>query len=299
MFHAIINPISGAGADADAASRRVAAVETAARERGVAVRIDLTEWQGHARELAAAAAAAGTSGLIVWGGDGTFNEAAAACVGRPIPVGLVPAGSGNGLARALGMPWDPPRALAIAFDGTPRPIDAGRIGGRLFFNVAGIGFDARVAALFNQRAAGTRGGWPYILIGIREGCRYCASEYRVTLDGSSRTHRALLMAFANGREYGLGARIAPDARLDDGWLDVLIAEDRGILARFWSVRHLVRGTPQRAAQVTTCRIKHAIVEADGDIELHVDGEPGMAKQRVEVDILPGALLIRTQEAARV
>src|SRR5687768_5737114 len=149
-------------------------VEAAARQRGADVTISFTERRGHAGELGSAAAAAGSAGVIVWGGDGTFNETAGALLHTSIPLGLVPAGSGNGLAGALGVPRDPERAIAVALDGEAHAIDAGRMAGRYFFNIAGIGFDARVAALFNQRAAGSRGGWPYVLIGVREGCTYCA-----------------------------------------------------------------------------------------------------------------------------
>lgn len=293
MIHAIINPISGAGTDPGAARRRQQMVEDAAVRRGVSARIAFTERQGHASELAGAALRDGATGVIVWGGDGTFNEVASVLVGASIPVGLVPAGSGNGLAGVLDVPREPAAALSLAFDGAPRAIDVGRIAGRYFFNVAGIGFDARVAALFNARGPGARGGWPYIAIGVREGCRYCASDYTVMLDGELATHRALLIVFANGREYGLGARIAPDARVDDGLLDVLIAADRGILARFWNARHLARGTPHLASMVTTARVKRATVEAECEMEFHVDGEPGSARGRIEVEVLPSALLIRS------
>ena len=293
MIHVIINPVSGAGADAGAASRRAAMIRTAAAERGVDVTIAITERQGHARALGEAAVAAGAAGVVVWGGDGTFNETAGALLHTSIPLGLVPAGSGNGLAGALGVPRDPPRAIAIALDGEPRAIDAGRMAGRYFFNIAGVGFDARVAALFNERAAGSRGAWPYLVIGVREGCTYCALDYDVQLDGDPRKYKALLIAFANGREYGLGARIAPDARLDDGLLDVIIVEDAGLLARFWHARHLARGTPELAPPVTTRRVTRAVIEAAGEMEFHVDGEPGTARDRIEVEVVPGALAIRT------
>ena len=267
-------------------------VEAAARERGRAVHIACTTRSGHARELSDAAIAAGAESVIVWGGDGTFNETAGALVGSSIPLGLIPAGSGNGLAGALGLPRDPRIALGVAFDGRPRVIDAGLIAGRHFFNIAGIGFDARVATLFNQRGPGARGGWPYIVIGVREGCTYCAIDYDVRLDDEPRKHRALLIAFANGREYGLGARIAPDARLDDGLLDAIIVEERGVIARFWHARHLARGTPQLAPLVTTTRVKRAVIESPGPMEFHVDGEPGTASDRIEVEVIPGALVIR-------
>lgn len=293
MIHAIINPISGAGADPDAATRRALVIEEAAKRRGIPTKVDVTRHRGHARELAAAALDAHASGVVVWGGDGTFNEAASALVGSSLPIGLVPAGSGNGLARALGVPWEPMMAVDLALDGPARLIDVGRIAGRYFFNIAGIGFDARVATLFNQRAAGTRGGWPYIVIGVREGCRYCASEYDVALDGEVRKYRALLIVFANGREYGLGARIAPSAVLDDGLLEALVVEDRNVISRFWNARHLAKGTPHLSPMVTARRVRRATIETPGPIEFHVDGEPGIAKDRVEVEILPSALTIRT------
>ena len=267
-------------------------IRAAAAQRGVATTVAFTERQGHARELGEAAVAAHATSVIVWGGDGTFNETAGALLHSSIPVGLVPAGSGNGLAGALGVPRDPERAIAVALDGEPRAIDAGRMAGRYFFNIAGVGFDARVAALFNARGAGGRGAWPYLMIGVREGCTYCALDYDVQLDDEGRKHKALLIAFANGSEYGLGARIAPGASLDDGLLDVIIVEDAPLVARFWHARHLARGTPELAPPVTTRRVRRAVIESDGEMEFHVDGEPGRASGRIEVEILPGALLIR-------
>ena len=293
---AIINPISGAGADPEAAARRVALVRAEAERRGLHADIHLTERGGHARELATASAAAGAELIIVWGGDGTINEAGSALLGTPTTLGVVPAGSGNGLAAALGVPRDPLTALAVAFDGSTRVIDAGLIAGRPFFNVAGVGFDARVAKLFNQRAAGSRGAWPYVVIGVREGCRYGPAEYDLQLDDEPRRVRALLIAFANGREYGMGARIAPGALLDDGLLNATILEEAvgiTVLARFWHARHLALGTPHRAPGVSMQHVRRASVQADGPIDFHVDGEPAVAEGRIDVSILPAALRIRS------
>jgi diacylglycerol kinase (ATP) len=290
---AIINPISGAGADATVAARRIALVQREVDRRGLRVTIHLTERSGHAHDLAAASAAAGTDLVIVWGGDGTLNEAGAGLLGSDTAIAVVAAGSGNGLASALGVPRDPRAALTGALDGRTRTIDAGMMAGRAFFNIAGIGFDARVAKQFNQRAPGSRGAWPYIAIGVREGCRYVGVDYRVQLDGEARSMRALLIAFANGREYGLGARIAPDAVLDDGLLDAAIVEERSVAARFWHARYLATGTVHLAPRVSITRITSASVEADGPMEFHVDGEPGVADGRIDVRILPGALKVRT------
>ena len=293
---AIINPISGAGADHAAANRRIALVHAEAERRGLSVEIHLTERAGHARDLAASSAAANVDLVIVWGGDGTLNEAGAGLIGSKTVLALVPAGSGNGLAAALGTPRDPRAALAAAFDGETRTIDAGLMAGRPFFNIAGIGFDARVATLFNARGAGRRGGWPYVVIGVREAWRYVAAEYVVDLDGDRRQVRALLIAFANGREYGIGARIAPLAQLDDGLLDATIVEERPTLTRFWHARHMALGTPHLAPSVHVRQVRQATVDAEFPMEFHVDGEPGLIQGPVEVRILPGALKVRTAAA---
>ena len=293
-FVAIINPVSGAGADAEAARRRTAMIDAAAARRGVRVDVRLTERAGHATLLAREAIERGCESIIVWGGDGTLNEVGRALIGTSAVLGLVPAGSGNGLAAALDVPREPSRAVDDAFDAPARRIDAGTIAGRPFFNVAGVGFDAHVAALFNQRAKGARGGWPYISIGIREGLRYRASNYTLTLDGEPRCVHALLIVFANGPEFGLSTRIAPGARVDDGLLDAVVVADPGfVLARFWHARHLATGNPQRASIVSRTTITHAVIETEGEVPFHVDGEPGVTTAPIEVTTIPGALTVRT------
>jgi len=289
---AIINPISGAGTDPSAAQRRIATVRDEARRRGLSAEIHLTERSGHARDLAAASAAANVDLVIVWGGDGTVNEAGGALIGTSTTLGLIPAGSGNGLAAALGTPRESSAALAAAFDGATRTIDAGLMANHPFFNIAGIGFDARIARLFNERGAGRRGGWPYVVIGLREGCRYGGVEYSIDLDGDRRRVRALLVAFANGREYGMGARIAPLAELDDGRLDATIVEHRPMLTRFWHARHLAMGSAHRAPSVISKRVTCAVIETPGPMEFHVDGESGIQHDRIDVRILPAALKVR-------
>jgi len=289
---AIVNPISGARANPHVAAERIDLLRAEAKARGLGIDVRLTERSGHARELAAASAAAGATLVIVWGGDGTLNEAGSALVGMPTILGLVPSGSGNGLAAALDVPREPQRALAAAFDGRTRTIDVGMIAGRPFFNIAGIGFDAHVARLFNEQPLGRRGGWPYVVIGVREGCLYRSKDYALQLDGNRRRLRALLIAFANGREYGMGARIAPGAKLDDGLLNATIVEECSVPARFWHARRLAFGTAHLAPCVTAQAVSRSVVETDGTIEFHVDGEPGQADGRVDISVRPGALNVR-------
>jgi YegS/Rv2252/BmrU family lipid kinase len=289
---AIINPISGAGAHRDASARRIATLTAQLDRRALRASIELTARAGHARELAARAVADRTDLVIVWGGDGTLNEVGAALLGTDTAIGLVPAGSGNGLAAALATPRDPVEAISRALDGPRRRIDAGMIAGRPFFNIAGIGLDARIAARFNQQKQGARGAWPYIVIGVTEGCRYASQEYEVELDGDGRRLRALLIAFANGGEYGIGARISAGASLDDGLLDAVVVEDRSVIARFLHARHLASGAPERAPRVTARQIQRAVVRSDGPIEYHVDGETGVAQTEVVVTIRPGVLVVQ-------
>ena len=289
---AIINPISGAGADGHAAERRAAMVREALDRRGLRGQIDVTTSAGHAHLLARRAADDQADLVIVWGGDGTVNEAGAALLYTSTALGLVPAGSGNGLAASLCCPRDPRAAITAALDGKTRAIDAGFLDRRPFFNIAGIGVDARVARLFNLRGPGARGLWPYVLLGLREAYRYAAIDYEVELDGTRTPVRALLIAFANGREYGNGMTLCADAQLDDGLLDATIIEDRPVVSRLLHARHLARGAAERAPRVVTRKIRRAVVRAPVEMEYHVDGEPGSADGVIEVEIRPGALKVR-------
>ena len=288
---AIINPISGAGADPARGAKRVEVLKEQLERRGLRAAMTITTHAGHARELATAAADEGVDLVVVWGGDGTVNEAGAALLGSETALGLVPAGSGNGLAAALSTPHDPVAAIGRALDGRRQAIDAGVMAGRPFFNIAGIGVDARIARRFNARELGSRGPWPYIAIGVIEGCRYRSQEYEIDLDGDSLRLRALLIAFANGREYGNGAKLSATASLDDGLLDAVIVQDRSVVARFWHARHLASGSPGRAPRVTTRQITTATIRAAGPMEYHVDGETGAVDREIAVSIRPRTLWV--------
>jgi diacylglycerol kinase (ATP) len=289
---AIVNPVSGAGLDPSAARRRVEMIRDELKQRNLGASIHLTARAGHARELAADAVADRADLVIVWGGDGTVNEAGSAIAGSSTALGLIPAGSGNGLAGGLGVPRNPRAALATALGSNTLAVDVGMLDDRPFFNIAGIGFDAHIARLFNLRSQGRRGRLPYVVIGVREGCRYAGKQYAITLDGRSVRTRALLIAFANGREYGMGIQIAPGAKLDDGLLEACVVEDRSVLARFRDARHLALGSIARAPRMSMEPVRTAIVEADGEIEFHLDGEPGVVQDRLTVTVRPGALRVK-------
>jgi YegS/Rv2252/BmrU family lipid kinase len=288
---AIVNPLSGAGATSGVAEARVALLTSrlaAAKREGI---VHLTKRPLHAGEMARAAVAAGARMVIAWGGDGTINEVGTALAGTGVVLGIIPAGSGNGFASELGIPFLPEAAIDIALSGRPKLVDAGELEGRLFFNIAGIGFDAMVAEQFNLRSLGRRGMGPYVQIGVRELFRYRAARYRIRLDRESFTTSALLMAFANGREYGNKIRLAPHAVLDDGKLEAMIVEDRPPLARLWAGRHLVLGTADKAPGIVMRSIESATIETDGEMLYHLDGEIGRARGSISVRVRPRLLTV--------
>jgi diacylglycerol kinase (ATP) len=169
----------------------------------------LTAGPGHAKTLASEAVTAGADLVVAWGGDGTFNEVASALMHSRAALGIVPMGSGNGLAREIRVPADHEAALLAALIGTERTIDAGELNGRVFFNSAGVGFDAHVAAAFASSARHARGFVSYASITLRGLFRHESGEYVISAEGQpSRTCRALLISVANTRQWGSGARIA-------------------------------------------------------------------------------------------
>ncbi len=290
---AIVNPLSGAGANPLIGAERVALLTQRFAAAGITGTVHRTERRGHAAELAAIAVAQGARAVLAWGGDGTINEIGSIVAGTSSALGIVPAGSGNGFAGELGVPWQPSEAIDVVIKGRDRQVDAGEINGRLFFNVAGIGIDAVIAEQFNLRGTlGNRGMGPYVRIGIQEMFRYRAASYRVTLDGETVASNALVISFANGREYGNRIRIAPQALVDDGKLEAMVVEDRGPLARMWAGRHLALGTANRAAGIRLRSIESARVESDSEIIYHVDGEVGRAKGAIDVRIRPRLLKVR-------
>ncbi len=294
---AIVNPLSGAGANPNVAAQRVALLDARFSSASIAGEVHVTRRAGHAREIADAAVAQGASLVIAWGGDGTINEVGRALAGSPTVLGIIPAGSGNGFANELGIPHAPPAAIDVIFGGSDRAVDVGEIDGRPFFNIAGVGFDALVAQQFNECAQGQRGLWPYVRIGVTQAFRYRGIRYTVSLDEETIESEALLIAFANGREYGNRLRVAPHARLDDGVLEAVVVADRSPLSRLWTGRHLALGTAARASGLVLRSIHRARIDANEPILYHVDGEPGLGGRSLDVTIRPRALRVRVAKGA--
>jgi len=288
----IINPISGAGRRPDVARQRAEVATAFLHRRGVDGEVFVTERGGHARELALAALGRGASLCIAWGGDGTINETASALAFSGASLGIIPSGSGNGFSRELGIPFDSLAAFEIALGGQERVIDAGEIEGRLFFNLAGVGLDARIAHQFAATGLVRRGFRRYLEIASNEIFRRAQHEYAITVDGKLRRSHVLLVAIANGRQYGNGALIAPAARVDDGKLDVVIVDDRSPWAVIRHAPKLFRGRLADVPGVTMTSATRVDITANEPLIYHVDGEPCAGGTTVSARIRPGALRVR-------
>jgi YegS/Rv2252/BmrU family lipid kinase len=285
----IINPVSGrgdlrptSGADRKAAAGRLVA------EAGTTADIVITGGPGDAARLARTFVGEGRHRVIAWGGDGTINEIAGPLVGGRTVLGIVPSGSGDGTARSLGLPTSPVRAFGVALGAAAGAIDVGFLGDRHFLNVAGIGFDAAVAAAFDRR--GRRGGWGYVATGLTIVWTYRCQRYRVDLAGERSDGERFLLAFANGREYGNGVVLAPDADPRDGWLDALLVDSGSPIRQMWRARRLILRRRRPASGLTRVRVRSASVSGQ-TLECHVDGETFAVSGTLDVRIEPGALLV--------
>jgi diacylglycerol kinase (ATP) len=284
----IINPISG-GIRPDAARARAELASAIVDRHGDPAEVFVSERTGHARELTKAAVARGARLVMAWGGDGTMNEVASALAFGEVPLGIVPAGSGNGLARHLGVPAKPADAIRRAIATNPRRIDLGEMGDRLFVNIAGIGFDAHVAWRFNERGGGRRGLSTYAAATAAAMMTYRPAHYSITTPDGCVHVRAILVTVANSSEFGNGACIAPAACLDDGLLDLVVMEERWRVQTLWNLPRLFNRTVDRAPGCSIRRIDRATIESDQPMTFHVDGEPVAGGTSLRVRIHPGAL----------
>jgi YegS/Rv2252/BmrU family lipid kinase len=288
----VINPISGAGRRPDVARQRAELATAFLDSRGIDGEVFVTERGGHAHELARAALGRGMSLCIAWGGDGTINEVASALAFGNASLGIIPSGSGNGFSRELGIPFDSRAAFEIALGGHDRVIDAGEIEGRLFFNLAGVGLDARIAHQFAATGLVRRGFRRYLEIASSEIFARSKHEYEIAIDGTLRRSHVLLVAIANGRQYGNGALIAPHARIDDGKLDVVVVDDRSPWAVLRHAPKLFRGRLADVPGVTMTSAARVEITASTPLIYHVDGEPCEGGSVVSARIRPAALRVR-------
>jgi YegS/Rv2252/BmrU family lipid kinase len=251
----------------------------------------LTREPGHATELAHEAVTAGADLVLAVGGDGTVNEVARGILGSSAALGIVPVGSGNGLARALRLPLRPGPALAALESGARRRMDVGFLNGRLFLNVAGVGFDAAVGHAFHERGkeGGRRGILGYVRLSLLELRKFRAPRLAIEAGTERLDVPAFVVTFANGPQYGSGAIIKPGGKLDDGRLEVVVFEDGPLWRTLLAAPRLFLGGLDRAAGYRRLVVTTAAVTADAPTAVHCDGDPAAAASRIDVELRPRAL----------
>lgn len=265
-------------------------------------RLAVTTRAGEAEELTAEAAANGIARVVVVGGDGTLQEAVngLAEARSEVVLGLLPAGSGNDLARSLGLPRHPRKALDVARGSDHVTIDVAEAtdgGGRRrrFASAGGTGFDAQVAeTMARPRAAWQRGRIGYLVSALAELRRYRNAQVRLSWQDGTRGELsaelgALLVAFANGPYYGGGMRIAPAARPDDGELELCIVGDISRLEALRQLPGLYRGAHVGHPAVRFVRARTLRIEGD-PAPVHLDGEP-FGRLPLAVTVHPAALRV--------
>ena len=258
--------------------------------------IEATQYKGHAKELARKYAALGYDAVFAVGGDGTVNETGCGLLGTDTALGIIPCGSGNGLARHLGISMDPFKAIKWLNDSRIVRMDHGLINGQPFFCTCGVGFDAAISMSFSQ--SGTRGMTTYLENIIREISKYRNESYRLFVDGVEQEYSAFIVTCANAGQWGNNAFIAPQASVTDGLLDIAIipsftAIDIPIMAVQLFNRQLNRN---RNVRMLRCSELGIVREKPG--VAHFDGDPIMLDREISIKIVPGSLNVLVPDKPR-
>ncbi len=234
--------------------------------------------------------------IFAVGGDGTVNQMARLLVGRDLVLGIIPAGSGNGLAGHLGIPRQPRKALSVLKDPQVTTMDYASINGIPFFTTAGVGFDAEVTQRFNKGQR--RGLLGYIESILKVVQNYKSETYKLEYDGQEKVVNAFLVTFANASEYGAGAYIAPDADTSDGYLDVSVLKPFPLTAVPGLVLRLFTKKIHRSKYVETLRVRNLRVIKDRPGNIHFDGEGHSHNGEIEINTIPRKLKVMTRRSAK-
>ena len=249
--------------------------------------IVFSKYAGHVEELSRQAAVAGLDLVVAVGGDGSVNETGAGLVGSETRMGIIPSGSGNGLAHYLNIPFNLDRAIECLNQFRSRKIDTATLNGNFFCNVGGAGFDAHVATEFAK--VERRGFWSYFKLVLEEYPGYKARTYKLSYQGQEITRKALLITFANSNQFGNNAIIAPDAKADDGLLDICIMSKVPLIEAPLLGQLLMFKLINRTHYVEYIKTPEITVVQQADENCHVDGEPLEAGQVLHVKVNPLSL----------
>ncbi|HEX7415422.1 MAG TPA: diacylglycerol kinase family protein [Bacteroidia bacterium] len=227
--------------------------------------------------------------VVAVGGDGTVNAVAQNLINTGITLGIIPRGSGNGLARSLGIPQNTIKAIKRIETGTIRTIDSGMINEKPFFCAAGIGFDAHICQLFAQTKK--RGLSAYIKIGIQQFFSYKPKEYSIEVNNEVFKIKAFVVAFANAGQYGNDFYIAPQAKMDDGLLHIVILKPFTFIGACYLMVKILNRKAHLSKNILTLTAQSIKIKNLSIEPIHFDGEPGSLENEIEVSIHPQSLKV--------
>lgn len=282
----VLNPISGINRRPE---KIVQWIKELWEDAGVGYEILKTTHRGQGVELAREAAAAGAAMVVAAGGDGTINEIGRGLIGSDTALGIIPAGSGNGFARNIDIPLDQKKAIALLKNPAFKKFDAGKINDHYFFNVAGSGLDAEVTAGFAQSPI--RGPVPYFLIGVREYFRFEPQPMIIKMDHREIRRTPMMISFANLPEFGVNATIAPNARPDDGLLDICIINPLSLWRSLIHSHKLFNGRIEEIEEVEIYRARNVKIFRFNEGPIHTDGDLHFEGAQLNIQVLPGQLKV--------
>lgn len=283
----IVNPISGTRSKegvGDLISKEL-------RKQGYVVDLRHTGAGGDAAKWATEAAEKDYYGVVVCGGDGTVNEAARGLRGSKTALGIIPMGSGNGLARHLQVPINVKGALKVIAENRILDCDYGTANDKPFFCTFGVGFDAVITEKFNKLPQ--RGLKQYLRSLLDEFPTYKGEEYKILANGHILTDKALLIAVCNASQYGNNAYIAPEASIKDGLLDITIVHTGNAINRALVGLDVLVGLIGKTTKSTTIRTREVTILRKKGGPVHLDGEPDTMLERIDVKCHPGQLRLFT------
>ena len=251
--------------------------------------IAITQYAGHASEIASKAKDDGVDVVVAVGGDGTVNEVARAIVHSNTALGIIPCGSGNGLARHLLLPLNVRKAIDVINRSEVRQLDYGIINGYHFFCTCGMGFDAFVSMKFAE--AGKRGPITYVENVLREGLKYKPETYTIEDENSTLQYKAFLISCANASQYGNNAYIAPQASMSDGLMDVIIMEPFDVFEAPQISIEMFSKTLDKNSKIKPFRTRHLHIHRDKPGVIHYDGDPVMTGADIDIELKPKGINI--------
>ena len=256
---------------------------------GYKVVVRHTACPGDATRIAAECAANGDYGVLACGGDGTINEVAAGLVGTDTVMGILPAGSGNGFARHIGIPVDLALSINVLRHNNIVDCDYGTVNGKPFFCTYGVGFDAAVSHRFARKHR--RGLNSYVQSAIDEFIKYRSARYELIVGGEVIADKAFLVSVCNASQYGNNAFIAPKASISDGLLDVTIVHDGNLLENAWTGVEMLTGSIGNHGNIKVFRTSSLKIRSEDASEAHIDGEPVVFPGEVDIRCVPGRLKV--------